>query len=159
MTEHITNTDRMNAFLLMVQEFNEHMRLNHKKELLKLYSSAAEIFEEALQPFMPKILSYLQKKLKDGDPLLHQVISDSLGALVHHVLKKVEALDELLDQVNPILKLLFANLQTPNKQLQIGSAICLTRVIQNAPVTSLQTSLPTISQKIQDILTLSSCKC
>ncbi len=26
MTEHITNTDRMNAFLFMLQEHNEHMK-------------------------------------------------------------------------------------------------------------------------------------
>lgn len=83
MTEHITNTDRMNAFLLMLQEHNEHMRPNHRKELIRLYGAAAEIFEEALIPFMPKILAYLQRKLKENDTLLHGVISESLGALVH----------------------------------------------------------------------------
>jgi len=59
MTEHITNTDRMNAFLLALSEHNEHMKPNHKKEMVKLYGSAAEIFEEALIPFLPKILTYL----------------------------------------------------------------------------------------------------
>lgn len=59
------------------------MKPNQKKELIKLYSVAAEIFEEALLPFMPKILTYLQRKLKENDTLLHQPISDSLGALVH----------------------------------------------------------------------------
>ena len=59
------------------------MKPNHKKELIKLYGSAAEIFEEALLPFMPKVLAYLQRKLKDNDGLLHGAISDSLGALVH----------------------------------------------------------------------------
>jgi hypothetical protein len=59
MTEHITNTDRMNAFLYMISEFNEHTKPNHKKELIKLYGMGAEIFEEALIPFMPKILTYL----------------------------------------------------------------------------------------------------
>lgn len=97
MTEHITNTDRMNAYLLMLQEHNEHMKPNHKKELIKLYGSAAEIFEEALLPFMPKILTYLQRKLKENDTLLHGVLSESLGSLVHHVLKKIENLDELLE--------------------------------------------------------------
>lgn len=65
MTEHITNTDRMNAFLFMLQEHNEHMKPNQRKELVKLYGTAAEIFEEALVPFMPKILAYLQRKLKE----------------------------------------------------------------------------------------------
>jgi hypothetical protein len=59
MTEHITNTDRMNAFLFMISETNEHTKINHKKELLKLYGQAAEVFEESLLPFLPKILTYL----------------------------------------------------------------------------------------------------
>ncbi len=71
MTEHITNTDRMNAFLFMLSESNEHMKPHHKKELIKLYGIAADIFEEALIPFMPKILTYLQRKLKENDSALH----------------------------------------------------------------------------------------
>ena len=68
MMEHITNTDRMNAFLFILSDLNEHMKPNHKKELIKMYGMAAEIFEEALIPFMQKILTYLQRKLKDNDP-------------------------------------------------------------------------------------------
>ena len=60
----------MNAFLFMLSEHNEHMKPNHKKELIKLYGNAAEIFEEALIPFMQKILTYLQRKLKENDPAL-----------------------------------------------------------------------------------------
>ena len=59
MTEHITNTDRMNAFLFMLTEHNDHMKPNHKKDLIKVYGTASEIFEEALVPFMPKVLTYL----------------------------------------------------------------------------------------------------
>jgi hypothetical protein len=59
MTEHITNTDRMNSFLLMLSEFNDHMKPNQKKEMIKLYGEAAEVFEESLLPFMPKVLGYL----------------------------------------------------------------------------------------------------
>jgi hypothetical protein len=47
------------------------MKPNHRKELIKIYGNAAEIFEEALLPFMPKILTYLQRKLKENDSILH----------------------------------------------------------------------------------------
>jgi hypothetical protein len=43
------------------------MRINHKRELIKIYGLASDIFEEALIPFLPKILTYLEKKLKEGD--------------------------------------------------------------------------------------------
>jgi hypothetical protein len=67
MTEHITNTDRMNSFLFMLAEHNEHMKINQRKEMIKIYGQAAEIFEEALTPFLPKIMGYLEKKIKEGD--------------------------------------------------------------------------------------------
>jgi len=51
----------------MLSEHNEHMKPHQKKELIKLYGNSAEIFEEALIPFMPKILTYLQRKLKESD--------------------------------------------------------------------------------------------
>jgi hypothetical protein len=52
MSEHITNTDRMNVFLLTLSESNEYTKISHKKELIKIYSLASEIFEEALVPFL-----------------------------------------------------------------------------------------------------------
>lgn len=52
MTEHITNTERMNTFLYQLSESNEHTKISHKKELIKIYSLSAEIFEEALVPFI-----------------------------------------------------------------------------------------------------------
>ncbi len=79
MTEHITNTERMNAFLHMLQDHHEHMKVGHRRELIKTYSAAAEIFEDALIPFLPKIYGYLEKKLKEGDTQLHSVIAEALG--------------------------------------------------------------------------------
>jgi hypothetical protein len=94
------------------------MKSNHKKELIKLYGQAAEIFEESLIPFMPRILTYLQRKLKDGDVNLHVAISESLGLLVHNVLKKVSSLEEMIKEFNPVLKMIISNMQLPNKSLQ-----------------------------------------
>jgi hypothetical protein len=42
------------------------MKPQQKKEQIKIYGLAAEIFEESLLPFMPKILITLNKKLKEG---------------------------------------------------------------------------------------------
>lgn len=54
--------------------------------------------------------------------------------------------------------MLFANLASANRSLQVGSAICLTRVIQNAPVVVLQTALPLIAAKILETMAAASCK-
>jgi len=72
MTEHIINTERMNTFLYTISEQNQHMKSSQKKEYIKLYGLAGEIFEETLLPFVPKIMTYIQKKLKENDHHLHE---------------------------------------------------------------------------------------
>jgi hypothetical protein len=54
MTEHITNTDRMNSFwqALAVESSHHDTKMAHKKEIIKVYGKAAEVFEEALVPFL-----------------------------------------------------------------------------------------------------------
>lgn len=73
------------------------MKVSQKKEYIKLFGLAGEIFEETLLPFIPKVLNYIQKKLKESDHHLHIPISDSIGIIVHHVLKSVESFDECLE--------------------------------------------------------------
>lgn len=71
MTIHITNTERMNTFLSTISESNEYMKSNQKKEYIKLYGEAAQIFEDALLPFVHKVLGFILKRLKDPDQTLH----------------------------------------------------------------------------------------
>lgn len=59
MMNDITDTDRMNAFLNALSDHNEHMKPQQKKEYIKIYGLAAEIFEDSLIQFLPKILSNL----------------------------------------------------------------------------------------------------
>mmetsp|Transcript_21393 Transcript_21393/g.33090 ORF Transcript_21393/g.33090 Transcript_21393/m.33090 type:complete len:92 (-) Transcript_21393:4250-4525(-) len=65
------------------------------KEQIKVFGVAGEIFEESLVPYLPRILSNLQKLLKeDAAARLHNAISETLGQLVLHVVDKLETLDE-----------------------------------------------------------------
>ena len=48
MMNDITDTDKMNAFLNALSDHNEHMKTQQKKEYIKIYGVAAEIFEESL---------------------------------------------------------------------------------------------------------------
>lgn len=59
---------------------------------------------------MPRILIYLQKKLKEGDVNLHGAIADSMGLLVHNILKKVNNLDDMIKEFNPFLKMILGNM-------------------------------------------------
>jgi len=79
MTTEITDNDRMHCFLSAIAEYNEHMKPQQKREQIKIYGLAAEIFEESLIPFLPKILSTLSKKLKEGVTQIQEAVSDALG--------------------------------------------------------------------------------
>jgi hypothetical protein len=50
------------------------------KEQIRQFGVAAEIFEDALVPFIPKMLQHLTKKIKDeGSARLHSAIAETLG--------------------------------------------------------------------------------
>ena len=152
MTEHIINTERMTTFLYLLSEQNQHMKVSQKKEYVKLYGLAGEIFEETLLPFIPKIMGYLQKRLKENDNHLHDVCADAIGTIVHHVLKNIEDFDDCLENFSNILKAIFVSLNSANKNTQIGAGMCLSRVIQNAPIEALKASLDTLSEKLINLL-------
>lgn len=153
MTEHIINTDRMTTFLYLISEQNQHMKVSQKKEYVKLYGLAGEIFEETLLPFIPKIMGYLQKRLKDNDHHLHDACAESIGTIVHHVLKSVEDFEEVVNNFeNVILKAIFTCLNSANKNTQIGAATCLSKIIQNAPIDALKACLDPLSERLMTLL-------
>ena len=119
----------MNTFLQTISETNDYMKTNQKKEYLKLYGEAAAVFEDALLPFISKVLSFILKKLKDPDQTLHTVAADSIGLLVHHSLKNLENGDEKSNTVLEIFKIMFGQLNAADKKIQAGAGSCLTRVI------------------------------
>ena len=71
MSVEITDHEHMVLFLSLLAEENNHMKLQQKKEQLKTYGVAAEIFEEALIPYLPKILATFSKKVTDQSIELH----------------------------------------------------------------------------------------
>ena len=96
-SEHITDSERMNIFLQQVLDINEQSKLSQKKEQIKLIGLIGEYFGEKVIPFVPKILQFYQKKLKDADPKLSITYADSIGMLYYHMLKSVAQKDECYD--------------------------------------------------------------
>lgn len=158
MQVHIVNTERMNCFLASLSESNEYMKGNQKKEYVKLYGEAAAVFEEALGPFLSKIMGYIGKRLKDNDQSLQVPCSDAVGMLVHHCLKNLETIDDQLASLKDILKSVCNLLNQPDKKLQTGAAHCFQRLIQNSPPPVLIEALPNLSEKLLHYLQSSKAK-
>lgn len=153
MIEHITNTDRMNTFLYHINEQTDHLGNTQKKEYIKVYAIAAEIFEESLVPFLPKILSQIQQKLKENDQQeIHSAYAESIGMILHHILKNVEDPEEANEHLTTFLKMVFTNLNQPGRIVQSGGALCLTKIIQNAPIEVLLLKMEDLCQGLLDVL-------
>lgn len=65
--------------------------------MIKVYGEAAEIFEESLATFIPKIIQFFLKILKESEVLYHMPVAQSLGKLVQFVVQKIEHEDDRMD--------------------------------------------------------------
>ena len=54
-----------------LSEPNDYNKTTTKKEYIKLFGLMAEIYEEKILDYFPRILNALNKRLKDGDGVLH----------------------------------------------------------------------------------------
>lgn len=58
MAEQITDSERMNIFLNLISDVNDHMKPLQKKEHLRIFGQLGELFGENIIPFMPKIIQF-----------------------------------------------------------------------------------------------------
>ena len=129
------------------------------KEYIKVYGIASEIFEESLIPFLPKVLSQIQQKLKESDVQeIHNAYAESIGVILHNVLKNIQNIDEATELLTTFLKMVFTNLNQPGKIVQSGAALWLTKIIQNAPVEALKLKLEDLWQGLLEILNSTNCR-
>jgi len=133
--EHITDIERINTFLYMVSQKYHHEKVLLKKDYTKLLSLAGELFEDALIPQITNRSEYANKRFEESDDHLDEICSES------------------------ILKMIFTNIINPNKETQISAGVCLSKIIQNAPIESLIAELDTISERMIDLLASNTCKC
>ena len=116
-----------------------------------MFGTAGEIFEEALVPFLPRILGTLQKQIReDATMRLHQAIAETIGQLVFNIIDKLESREEQKDLFqNQFLRFAFSLLEkSSNKLVQSGAISCLSKIIINCPGDILSDSLGQITDKM-----------
>ncbi len=89
MATEITDNDRMNSFIATVGEHNEHMKQQQRREQIKIYGLAAEIFEEALIPFLPKVMTLVGKKVKEATAYMQEALAETMGLMVYFIVNKI----------------------------------------------------------------------
>ena len=150
---HKLSEEKMNHFLSSLTPNNEHMlSINHKREFIKLYGVFAEILEgEAIQ-YLGKIFAALSKKLKECNTALNESISLAYGQVIHNTLHTLPDLESSCSQMLAILKVLFENMNSTNKIIQVGSGLCITKIIQHSPLECLTFLLDRLSGKLVQVL-------
>lgn len=158
MAVEITDHEHMVMFLQLLAESNDHMKLQQKKENLKIYGVAAEIFEEALTPYLPKILATFLKKSQEQTTDMYAVIAETLGVMALHLIDKCESYEAQVDLLNQFLKVPYQLLAKPSKPVQSCGALCLSKVIQNCSEDLVADCLDQIVPKICGLLKSNSFK-
>jgi hypothetical protein len=154
MTADITDNERMSLFLAALGDLNEHMTLAQMKEQIIQFGVAAEIFEDALIPFLPKILGNFTKKLKDeAHHKIYAVIAEAVGQLEWHILSHLEG-DEQLSAFEKHFELFAHQVldKTRSKTIQQGALSCLTKIIVNCPDEVLFDKLPDITTRMEQMV-------
>jgi len=112
----------MNAFLMILTDgiqVTSGEDLKTRLRMISVFGEAAEIFEESLTPFLPKILLYFQRILKELQPAFHEPLAEALKKLMTHVV------DLGSNDVLQLIRMVVANFSSPNSVLHVGSALCL----------------------------------
>ena len=147
----------MAAMLKVISDTKEHQNKNMKKELINVIPILADVFEEKLVEFLPKILSILSQRIREDDPQLNSACAEAIGAMVSLSLKGLPTrnlTEKLVGIFNTFLKLL----PTSGKYSQIGAVMCITKIAQTSPVQCILRICDDMVQKLIEVMNSNSCK-
>lgn len=127
-----------------------------------MFGVCAEVFEDDLVPFVPRILKNVEKLLhSEGTNRLHGAISETIGSLVYNITPKIATETEQREfYEKQFLAFCFALIEkTANRLVQSCGILCLSKVIINCPDPVLLESLDLITDKMLHVLKLKSFQC
>eukprot|EP01018_Ginkgo_biloba_P024354 Gb_16920 [translate_table: standard] len=119
------NPDGFGPFLSCVYDTDSQQKSTVRKECVKLFAILANSHGDLLAPHLSKMVGNIIRRLKDPDSNVRDASVDAIGVMASRI-------------TNPnlsifvFIKPLFEALSEQNRHLQVGSALCLSRVIDNA---------------------------
>ncbi|KAL4505939.1 hypothetical protein ABPG72_013700 [Tetrahymena utriculariae] len=133
LTNYATDNDRILIAILAIQESNTGgQKMSTKREFIKLIGLLAQIFEEKILDYLPRILAILNKKIKECDSSLQGVVSEAFGQLIEYSLRKVDP-QIGLRYLQQTVKLIQQNFSHNSATIQQVAAMSLQKIIQSAP--------------------------
>ena len=95
MQNEITDNEKMIMFLSQLTNFTQYDQNLQRSEQIKVFGLAAEIFEDSLVQYLPKILKQIMTCIKDDlNGKLNLAISETFGQMVYFLADKTNEIYE-----------------------------------------------------------------
>lgn len=133
------------------------MKLSTKREYIRVFSIISEIYKSQIFDYFPKMCYILAKRLKESDGQLNSIISEAMGNMINNIFKNIEP----YEAIKPLMAIIFnffENFGHDQKFVQIGTAMCISKIIQSSPVECLIAISNRILLKILESLNSPVCK-
>ncbi|KAI3447282.1 hypothetical protein Pfo_003947 [Paulownia fortunei] len=120
--------DRVVPFLSCILDTDSEQKSAVRKECIRLMGTLAIFHEGLVGPHLGKMVASIVKRLKDSDSVVRDSCIETVGVLASKLSgSRIETDGIFFVLVRP----LFEALGEQNKQVQSGSALCLSRVIDS----------------------------
>ncbi|KAK1317215.1 Microtubule-associated protein TORTIFOLIA1 [Acorus calamus] len=125
----LVGPESLAPLLSCVLETDSEQKSSVRKECVRVMGTLARSHGEIMAPHLPKMVGSIVKRLKDSDSVVRDACVETVGVLA----SKMSGGDEAGNGCFVILvKPLFEVLGEQNRQVQIGSALCLASIVDNA---------------------------
>ncbi|CAA3021842.1 microtubule-associated TORTIFOLIA1 [Olea europaea subsp. europaea] len=133
--------DGVAPFLSCILDTDSKQKSMVRKECVRLLGIFANFHEGLIETYLGRMVASIVKRLKDSDSVVRDACIETLGILASKLNSSVGENDGVFVV---LARPLFESLGEQNKQVQFGSALCLSRVIDsihNPPASILQKML------------------
>ena len=114
LSQQAQGPEYISLVLHLLSENDEHQKVGARRETLKVLGIMAEVFENKILEFFPKILSLVTKKLKENNPQIHDSLSDAMGSVVGFGLRRLPA-EDACRHINSALRTFYSLSESSNK--------------------------------------------
>eukprot|EP00743_Colponemidia_sp_Colp-15_P010456 GILK01011513.1.p1 GENE.GILK01011513.1~~GILK01011513.1.p1 ORF type:complete len:708 (+),score=79.16 GILK01011513.1:73-2196(+) len=145
------------VFLTALGEVSDHQRPMARRESLKILASLCEANPDLLLLGLPKILTLICKRLRDGDSHVQDACADCMARMTAVLLPLAETQQNGSIYLSTMLKPLFQLMGQPARALQIGAACCVVQVLQSAPSQCVRVLCPRLCPRLLELLASPGC--
>jgi len=152
------NAKKPEVLNTIIEIFTEQSeRMTKYKEALKVFNIMGEVLNANLILVLPKIVTHFKKRCEDSQ--YHVAISDSLGIMCYHLFRGAGSIEDKTVQLSSLTNQLLNYLKHSSKNVQIGIAMCLNKLIKNSPLRAVTGILSSVIADIIKLIQNPTTKC